>query len=382
MKVLYLTHHGPWPSRSGGRKRDACLLEAIAHRVDLHLWAVTRTIAEDREAFCPLNINDYRLFPDTSEVSLAPSRYSADMLKALEHAMRGPRPFDVIHVEGGYLASILPSKFLRRTCVVEHNIESDVFAQRCVVEGWDAERLFLLRKLRSQEELVWRQAAAIIVLSNEDRSRVISRHPGVRIKVIPNGVDRIFPEYKRTVRETLNTIGYLGNFHYAPSLDGAACLLDLVFPKAIKSIQNLAMLIAGNGSETMIDKFQLPAKCHVMGWLDDPEEFWDAIDLFVCPLRSGGGMKVKIGEALVRGIPVLGTALAGEGYMDMLGARDVLKISTVENMGQDIVDLHFQRDVFQEWQRMGQKNRGKLYNWDSHAEELERTWAAVVSAAH
>jgi glycosyltransferase involved in cell wall biosynthesis len=50
-----------------------------------------------------------------------------------------------------------------------------------------------------------------------------------------------------------------------------------------------------------------------LGPVDNPAEFYSLVDVVLAPLSLGGGMKVKIVEALLAGVPVVASAAAAEG---------------------------------------------------------------------
>src|SRR5688500_17632975 len=49
IRILFLTCHLPAPPYSGGRRREFELTTRLAHDFEVHVWAVTKTLDEDRE---------------------------------------------------------------------------------------------------------------------------------------------------------------------------------------------------------------------------------------------------------------------------------------------------------------------------------------------
>jgi glycosyltransferase involved in cell wall biosynthesis len=57
---------------------------------------------------------------------------------------------------------------------------------------------------------------------------------------------------------------------------------------------------------------------HVLGYVADPTPWWTNAAVLVVPLLSGGGVRVKILEAMAMGLPVVSTSIGCEG----LAVRD------------------------------------------------------------
>jgi glycosyltransferase involved in cell wall biosynthesis len=53
-----------------------------------------------------------------------------------------------------------------------------------------------------------------------------------------------------------------------------------------------------------------------LGFVEDLTDLYRECRLFVAPLPEGGGIKIKILEAMARGIPVVTTPIGAEGIVD------------------------------------------------------------------
>jgi hypothetical protein len=62
-----------------------------------------------------------------------------------------------------------------------------------------------------------------------------------------------------------------------------------------------------------------------LGYVRTPDDFYDAVDIFVSPLDHGSGLKIKVVEAISRGIPSIVTehSAYGTGLVDPLVVPDV-----------------------------------------------------------
>jgi glycosyltransferase involved in cell wall biosynthesis len=54
--------------------------------------------------------------------------------------------------------------------------------------------------------------------------------------------------------------------------------------------------------------------CHVMGHVASLDPYYETHHAAVVPLRAGGGSRLKVAEAIAKGIPLIGTTVGLEGY--------------------------------------------------------------------
>jgi glycosyltransferase involved in cell wall biosynthesis len=74
--------------------------------------------------------------------------------------------------------------------------------------------------------------------------------------------------------------------------------------------------IVGRGSRRFLDELGVhDERVRGHGFVEDLEEFYRRGTLFVAPLPEGGGIKIKILEAMARGIPVVTTPVGAEGIV-------------------------------------------------------------------
>jgi glycosyltransferase involved in cell wall biosynthesis len=68
---------------------------------------------------------------------------------------------------------------------------------------------------------------------------------------------------------------------------------------------------------------------NVTGYVQDPTPYQQRAAVMVVPVRAGGGMRVKILNALAEGIPIVSTTLGYEG-IEMTPGQDILVGDTPE----------------------------------------------------
>jgi hypothetical protein len=162
------------------------------------------------------------------------------------------------------------------------------------------------RHLRRLEARFARRAAVVTAAGWKDCTLLSDMEiPSIWLPVaLP---DDSFSPRRRDAKAT-PAVGLLGNFRYWPNADAYEALVKYWLP----SIRTAGWrcVVAGIGSERLP-----PASgVKIVGPLNDVNDFYRQIDLIVAPMRLGGGIKVKIIESLSRGVPVIATPLALEGF--------------------------------------------------------------------
>ena len=87
----------------------------------------------------------------------------------------------------------------------------------------------------------------------------------------------------------------------------------------------------------------------------------------MAPLRSGGGTRLKILEALDAGRPVVATSIAVDGLEDLIG-RGVVVADDAAAMTQALVDA-----------ARGSRHRARLGRQGHDAVAAEHTWDAALA---
>ena len=212
MRLLYFTPNQVWPANTGARLRNYHLARQLAACSSVTLVQMAGAGKQP-----PIPIEDSGL---ASVVSLHQGRrytpakllrglagpipvtvlncWSPQMSSELAVAL-GSRPFDTVQIEGVHLMEYLP--VLRETLgapeiVVDwHNIESEVLWRYAETTGNWAKQVAAKRTaklMERAEDRLLASCATHTVTSERERQKLLSRHPGANIQVIPNGVDASF----------------------------------------------------------------------------------------------------------------------------------------------------------------------------------------------
>jgi polysaccharide biosynthesis protein PslH len=319
VRVLFLTCHLPYPPHSGGRLRELELLRRLPKDIELQLCAVSKTYLEDvlaapaLEALC----QGVKVVPAACENGHPPTQVLKHRSRAagrfVRAALRRGR-VDLVHVEGFYLMQHVPDWCRVPIVLVEQNVEYSLWEQRLRVAGSREEqrRSFLeFRETRAHELAAWRRATICGAVTEDDRTAMLRAMPGLDVRVVPDGADHL-PARLDCPAEPQPTVLFVGNYGYEPNVDAARWLCAEIMPRVRERVPAARLVLVGNSPPADL----LGLRCDwldVTGRVERIEPYLDASAVFVAPLRVGGGIKVKMLEALSRGKAIVSTSVGTQG---------------------------------------------------------------------
>jgi polysaccharide biosynthesis protein PslH len=164
---------------------------------------------------------------------------------------------------------------------------------------------------RRFEPAVIRGVQAVIVFTQHDRQAVEALRLPTPVRTIPLGT--VIPA------QPLDPLGgwplsllFVGNFIHPPNVDAAMRLARTIFPAVRRQYPELELYIVGNEPPPQL-KAAAGSGITVIGWVPDVTPYLAQAAVCVAPLRLGGGMRVKMLEALAAGKAIVASSLAAEG---------------------------------------------------------------------
>ena len=127
---------------------------------------------------------------------------------------------------------------------------------------------------------------------------------------VPNGVEPLPPPEMPTVPEPDEPLRllFVGSLNYEPNRQGLEWFAHEVAPRARERVR-IDLEAVGPGARGP----ELPG-VRYLGRLEDLGPAYDRAHAAVVPLRAGAGSRLKVLEALARGVPLVSTRIGVEGF--------------------------------------------------------------------
>lgn len=243
--------------------------------------------------------------------------HSADLAWLIQRQIY-QKKIDVVQLE--YLPMAQYAGGYRR--LVSVLFEHDIYFQsigrqlagmRGVIRRWKA-RLEYLRAMRYE----------IATLQSLDRVQVCSKENGEFItSFLPElngrmdddlraGIDTSRYPFRTEGREPL-TMLFLGSFRHLPNVEALNWFVIEVMPHIIREEPTARLIVIGSDPPPRHSFPEASGNLELRGFVPDILAPLAQYSVFVCPILSGSGMRVKLLEAYAAGIPVVSTRVGAEG---------------------------------------------------------------------
>jgi glycosyltransferase involved in cell wall biosynthesis len=240
------------------------------------------------------------------------------------------------HVMGQYVPAL--SSCTAPRVLIQHDPGAAAARDRWEVQRGLPKLLSLLevRAWDRYERAIMRKVQAIVVFTDRDKLALAPLAGQVPIVRIPIGT--VVPEQPLDPQGSQPpSICFVGSFIHPPNTDAAARLIGAIFPCVKAQFPELALYVLGDGPPAWVREMA-GENVFVTGRVPDTGPYLDRATLVAVPLRLGGGMRVKVLEALAAGKAVIASSLALEG-LDLTDGEQVVLAETDQQFCDAIAGL-------------------------------------------
>ena len=166
-----------------------------------------------------------------------------------------------------------------------------------------------LRALKAAERAACARAVRTLVCSKVAVDYLRSEFNG-EFASIPNAVN--IPS--RTVELSRSKVMLMvGIYSYHPNADAAQFFIREVFPIIRQKVPDAEVWFAGRGQECIAPDCRDASGVKILGFQLRLDPLYAQARLAICPIRFGGGTRIKIIEAAAFSVPCVSTTMGAEG---------------------------------------------------------------------
>lgn len=153
-----------------------------------------------------------------------------------------------------------------------------------------------------------------------------------------------------------------------------------VFPLVQEEVKDVKFTVVGKSpTRTLIELSKKNTNVLPVGYVEDIRPYVDTSAVFVAPIKSGGGTKLKVLNALAMAKPVVTTSVGAEG----IEAKDGEHIAIADDaptFARKVVELLRNPERAT---RMGKNGRDLIldkYDWRMIAREQDKLYRDIISS--
>ncbi len=352
-RVLYLTQVLPYPLDSGAKVRQYYMLRHLAAQHEVHLVTFVRPddppgATTHLSQICravhaiPIQRSTWRnaragIRGAATGLPIVVVRDEIAEMSACLRSLMASQPFDLVHADQlsmagyGLLAASTTGAAARRPATVldEHNAIYHLTRRMAADERQWLRRLVAKREASAfarYERAMCRAYDAILTVTAEDRELLLAlfdpterARMATKFTMVPICVD---PERTAPVARVSGgapTILHLGTMFWPPNVNGVLWFAKEVLPLIWRDRPDARFVVVGKNPPAEIQALAADPRVEVTGYVADPQPRLAAADVFVVPLHAGGGMRVKILDAWLWGLPIVSTIVGAEGMSVQTG---------------------------------------------------------------
>jgi glycosyltransferase involved in cell wall biosynthesis len=216
----------------------------------------------------------------------------------------------------------------------------------------------------------------LIAVSESDAS-LVRRRTRVPVEVVPNGTDASTTAFSGWASEP--TILFTGSMNHPPNRDGILWFHREIWPKIVAVIPEARLMIVGrHPQQEIVQLANVDPRVAVTGEVPDMRPYYEQACVAVAPLRSGGGTRLKILDALAAVRPIVTTTIGCEG-LDAIDGVHVLVADDSDSFAERTVELLRDRDLNRRIATQGRAFVEQSYDWRALGAKYAQLLTGVVS---
>ena len=401
LNILVISPWLPWPPYDGARIRILETLRFLSGRHHVTLFAHVHAdgerahVAKLRETCAEVEVVLLSGRPDrrigrmirgslTGAPLIQGMHFNAGFAKRI-FEVTDKKKFDIVQVELSLIARYATAVSRRRRSKLvlsTHNIESQRFARELELSSLSFRRAVLQADqalFGDWEEKTVKQFDGAIAVSDQDRQWLQEQMAGRPVALAPNGVDTGFFRMRAPSPADSANIVFTGVMDYPPNEDAVLWFAENVWPQLHHRNPDLVFQIVGTRPTAKVGALTAIAGIEVTGEVPDVRPFVERALAFVVPLRSGGGTRLKILQAMSIGCPVISTRMGAEG-LAVVDRDNILFAERPEEFVARVEDLKSSAELSN---RLAESARAlvlRQYDWQSCLKALDGLYGELLGA--
>jgi polysaccharide biosynthesis protein PslH len=405
VKILFLAPNPPYPPHGGGQQRVYQFIRYTAREHEVWLLAFSPSAAASA-ALEPLrDLCQIVTLPSPARSSL--ERLQTTLFSPLpDMTLRGRSaafraeldrllaevPFDVVQAESIEMAQYgrqLPGSrplYVYDAFNAEFVLQRRAFTtdlripRKLPAAGYS---LIQWQKLRAYESRLRRRFGAMLAVSQEDAAILRRLAAPLPTGVVPNGVDTMF--FRRDPQAVPQTespcLLFTGTLDFRPNIDAVTWFARQVLPLIHAELPDARFVVVGRNPTAAVRELSRLRGVEIVGEVPDVRPWFDRSAAYVVPMRIGGGVRLKVLEALSMEMPVVATRMGVEGVEGLAHDAHALLADRPADFAAELLRVLRDPELSR---RLGSAGRALVverYDWQAIVPRMIALWQQWLTRA-
>lgn len=236
---------------------------------------------------------------------------------------------------------------------------------------WHAALYSLIQwlKLKAYERALCEAADHVVAVSEADRENLERLGIHTPITVVPNAVDvHYYDAYPANgpadIAMSPYSLVFTGKMDFRPNVDAVIWFLDRVWPRVRQAVPDAQFYVVGRSPHRRILSRGDTPGLFITGEVPDVRPYLRHAQVYVAPLRVGGGTRLKLLEAMAMRRAIVSTTVGAEGYPVEAGKHLILA-DDPESFAEAVVILLEDADLRTQLGEAAHAFVAAHYDWDA-----------------
>jgi polysaccharide biosynthesis protein PslH len=246
--------------------------------------------------------------------------YHSQEIATLVQETLGRMRFDVVQAEFIQMGQHVPRSLPLLKILTEHEIQFANSRAAFKAETrplWKAKKSYDWMVQLNYEVDICRRFDWVVCMTDEDRAVLSEFVSPTFLRTIPIGVDSDYfqPNVRPLGISDAPRLLFVGNYRHPPNREAVYHFAKEILPRIHQVLPRAEFCVVGANTH-LLDRQALTEtdRIQVVGYLKDIRTAYQEAQVFVAPIQSGNGMRVKLLEALSMGMAVVASPLASSGF--------------------------------------------------------------------
>ena len=344
--ILFLATRFPYPPDDGGKIDTLTNIKILSRNYGVFLFYIGNKDEKEKELEKHTSLQGlYSYTKDTKnnligifinlfcKVPYTISKYhDYKIYKKIEGIIK-EKNIDIVfinHLHMAFYGKLMKEKFPGIKLILREQNTEYIFWKRIFKEEKNVLKKFIFWwqsfKILNYEREIINIFDKCFMISPVDQLNLLKINLNAKTVAIPTAINIKKYQLSQTINTIPHSMIYVGNFSWLPNLQGLLWFLREVWPEIVEEFSDAKIFIVGKNPSDEIIRFK-SKNIIVTGYVNDIKPWIAKAEIFLVPLFSGGGIRIKILEAMAMKKPIVSTSIGAEG----IGVSNMKNIIVSDN---------------------------------------------------